>query len=290
MVIFQRVKMSPAFAKLCDALKTLGKWLVYEIDDDLMHLPPQSRFVRAAPGDYAQRIRDAMAACDTVQCSTHNLGQVLSQTPAEVAVFENQLEQAPPLAEKPRGRRPLVIAYAAGEDHWLDWLTIKNEFNKTVAVLERHGLALQVWILGDRAIFDSVETANKQFFPLAPHNEYLRILSQLDISIIPLADNQFNRCKSDVKFLESAAAGCAVIASELVYAESIEHGRTGMLFANSEQFSSLLENLAVNPEKVRSLTQNAHRYVASQRLIQQHIHKWEATYFRWNEKRLCHAC
>lgn len=290
MVIFQRVKMSPAFTKLRDALKTLGKWLVYEIDDDLLHLPPESRFAQGAPVDYAHRIRDAMTACDAVQCSTHNLRQVLSQTHAEVTVLENQLEQAPPLQEKPRGERPLVIGYAAGEDHWLDWLTIRREFNKTVAVLERHGLVLQVWILGDRAIFDSVETANKQFFPLAPHKEYLRILSQVDIAIIPLADNQFNRCKSDVKFLESASAGCAVIASEVAYSRCIDHQRTGMLFASSAQFSSLLENLAVNPEKIRSLAQNAHRYVASQRLIRQHIHKWEAIYLQWNEKRFCQAC
>lgn len=44
-------------------------------------------------------------------------------------------------------------------------------------------------------------------------NEWIRATSQLDISLVPLADTVFNRSKSALKMLEGAAAGCAVLAS-----------------------------------------------------------------------------
>lgn len=284
-VVFQRVKMSLAFAKLRNALKQYGKWLVYEIDDDLLHLPPESRFAQKTPANFRQQIQDAIASCDAVQCSTESLAQVLSALHSDVAVFENQLLQTPSGEKQVYAERPAIIAYAAGEDHWLDWLTIKDVFNRTVEQLENNGFSPQVWILGGRNIFDSVQTHNKRYFPLAPHDAYLRIMSQADVSIAPLANNRFNQSKSDVKFLESAAARCAFVASDVVYAKSVQHDRTGLLFHNSEQFAAHLKALVENPTRIVPVVENAHRYVTSERLIEQHIHKRQSAYLRWNEMR-----
>ena len=47
---------------------------------------------------------------------------------------------------------------------------------------------------------------------------------------MPLADTPFNRAKSDLKFIEAGACRVAALASHIVYANSVEDGRTGLLF------------------------------------------------------------
>lgn len=50
--------------------------------------------------------------------------------------------------------------------------------------------------------------------PLVPHDEYPRLMV-MDIGIVPLTNMPFNRCKSDIKGLEYAAAGVPFVASNL---------------------------------------------------------------------------
>lgn len=57
----------------------------------------------------------------------------------------------------------------------------------------------------------------KRFFraPAAPVEQYARLLDAISVGLIPLADNEFNRCKSELKVLEFAAKGKAVIVSKV---------------------------------------------------------------------------
>lgn len=50
--------------------------------------------------------------------------------------------------------------------------------------------------------------------PLVPHDEYPRLMV-MDIGLVPLTNMPFNRCKSDIKGLEYAAAGVPFVASNL---------------------------------------------------------------------------
>jgi len=102
---------------------------------------------------------------------------------------------------------------------------------------------------------------------------------------MPLVDTQFNRCKSDIKFLESVASGCAVIASDIVYGQTVEHEKTGLLFETPLQFEKHLLSLAQHPDKIQRLARQAYDYVAHNRLMHQHIHKWESVYSDWYTRR-----
>ncbi|MFQ5676586.1 MAG: glycosyltransferase [bacterium] len=289
MLILQRVPMSPRLAKLFSALSNTGVVIVFEIDDDLLHLPSGSRFTELTTDDFSARLKQSIMCSHAVQCSTHPLAEVVSELHPEVAVLENQMEQVPRFIHKEIGDRPFIIGYAAGEDHWLDWLTVKDSYNRIIAELEEAGDKVETWIIGDRAIFESIRSDRKTYFPLLNRREYFEVLSCFDISLMPLADIQFNRSKSDIKFLESAACSCAVIASDTVYAESIVHGRTGLLFSEPHEFEKHLCELIRNPIRISHLARNAYNYVKRDRLFHQHIEKWEKTYLNWlfNRNNLC---
>ena len=59
------------------------------------------------------------------------------------------------------------------------------------------------------------------------------VAAQCDVAVAPLVDSDFNRGKSNLKFLEYAAAGLPVVASDVgPYAATIRSEQDGLLVAN----------------------------------------------------------
>lgn len=284
MFFIQRLPMSPTLAKVLSELNRRGIPVIFDIDDNLLQLTPDSRFSQLANANYERRIRQSLEAAQAVQCSTPRLAEALKNIHPEVAVLENQLDAVPSLTKRKIGD-PIIIGYAAGEDHYLDWLTIKERYHETVSDLDALGHPVETYIIGDRAIFESLTTPRKKYLPFLPRQAYLEFLQQIDISLIPLADNAFNRCKSDVKFLESAACGAAVVASQVVFQNCVEHAKTGFLFDTLDEFATVLKRLIRNPALIQNLARNAYDFVSQNRLMQHHLAKWETTYRQWYERR-----
>lgn len=282
-LIVQRLPMSPTLRAVANGLKARGKALVLDLDDDLFHLPPESRFARQAPSGYVGRLLETIAAADAVQCSTASLKSILDRHHSEVVVLENQLDTVPDFCGKPSSG-PVIIGYAAGEDHAVDWASMSGVFNATIAELEREGAATETWILGDRDIYDTVQGSHKRFFPIMPRPDYLDVLRRCDISLLPLAPLPFNQSKSDIKFLESASCGAAVLAAELVYGNSVAHGKTGYCYRDTSEFAGHLKELVHDPSLRLAMAAGAHKHVRHNRLIDQHMACWESTYLRWHER------
>ena len=100
----------------------------------------------------------------------------------------------------------------------------------------------------DQAFFDALVTPHKRFTPTCDHETYLRLLGGCEICFMPLADTPFNRAKSDLKFIEAGAARCAAVASETVYGNTIENGRTGLIFRNEAELREALLRLISAPD------------------------------------------
>lgn len=80
-------------------------------------------------------------------------------------------------------------------------------------------------------------------------------------------DTPFNRAKSDLKFIEAGACRVAALASHVVYADSIEDGRTGLLFHDADDLHERLLRLVAMPELARGLGNAARSYVAGERML-----------------------
>jgi len=81
-----------------------------------------------------------------------------------------------------------------------------------------------------------------------------------------LRDTEFNRCKSDLKFVEAAAYGAVALASKPVYGDTIDNGRTGLVFDTPDEFAGGLARLIEDGALRRDLADNAYRYVKAERL------------------------
>lgn len=80
--------------------------------------------------------------------------------------------------------------------------------------------------------------------PLVPHDKYPELMV-MDIGLVPLTKMPFNRCKSDIKGLEYAAAGVPFIASNLDAYIELQHDLgVGRLAKNPAQWTRHIKELS----------------------------------------------
>jgi glycosyltransferase involved in cell wall biosynthesis len=197
-----------------------------------------------------------------VQTSTEPLAAVLRQTNPEVAVFTNAIVRLPDVRNyADPNRLTLFFAGLNREDDWPPFLEALNG----VAALA--GERLQFRIVADNGLFEALQTPHKRFVPLCDYETYQDLLAGSEISFMPLRDNAFNRCKSDLKFIEAAAHRVTALASPVVYAGSVEDGRTGLLFRDAAELQMRLLHLLADPARGRAIGDAARAMVARQRML-----------------------
>ncbi len=209
-----------------------------------------------------------------IQTSTEYLADFLRQYNPNVKVFANQLRRILPLRDFKETDRPVTIFFGAlnRDKDFEEILPVINQF------AEEYGDRLAFKIIARTKLFDSIQSKNKelvgnphyydgQFVPAAKYEETLR---ECDIALLPLIDNQFNRAKSDLKFIECAGNGAAVLASPVVYEKTVRDGETGFIFHDAKEFADKLRILIDNADKRREIATAAYEYVKHNRLLSQH--------------------
>src|SRR5262249_33689409 len=75
------------------------------------------------------------------------------------------------------------------------------------------------------------------------------------------------RCKSDLKFIEAAAHRVTPIATPVVYGESIEDGRTGVIVHDAGELQQRLSWLIADPARGRAMADAARAEGAAKRML-----------------------
>lgn len=83
----------------------------------------------------------------------------------------------------------------------------------------------------------------------------------LDIGISPLINDYFNSCKTYTKWLEYSALGTPGVYSPLVYDRVIQHGKTGFIAKNEDEWVDYLSQLIENKTLRKKIGDAARRKV-----------------------------
>lgn len=125
---------------------------------------------------------------------------------------------------------------------------------------------------------------NVQWQPFVQIEDYIETLNnlKLDILLIPRSDDYFNRCKSNIKFLEASMLEIPVVAqgfsdgkSPYQDPEDAKHMR--IVIDNSKWLEEIMP-LIESKELRREQGKKAREYVLSRYQIKDNIHKWIEAY------------
>ena len=220
-----------------------------------------------------------------VQTTTEALAEVLRRQNPEVAVFPNAIRVLPEIRNfADPASLTLFFGGINREGDWPPYIEVLN------AVARMAGPRLKFCIVHDQGLFDALDTPHKSFTPMVEYPAYLELLATSEISFMPLADTSFNRGKSDLKFIEAAAARVVALASPVVYSESVQDGRTGVLFRSPEELQQRLVQLVVSPDLARGIGDAGRAWVAQTRMIAYQTAQRRAWYRSlWARREALHA-
>jgi len=215
-----------------------GATLLYDLDDDLLHIPPTHPDA-ADLQPKARLVERLLRGADTVWVSTPALAARVAPVRSGAVVLQNALDERL-WGDRPRERSqqvPVRILCMGTATHAADFALIQP------ALLRLHaefGRRISVELLGVTAQPDLPEWISRPAMPVTASGSYPGFITWLtrqpgwDIGLAPLADTPFNRCKSAIKTLDYAALGIPVLASDVaVYRGSLADGPGGLLVANT---------------------------------------------------------
>ena len=89
--------------------------------------------------------------------------------------------------------------------------------------------------------------------------QYAQLYKFFDVSLSPLKNSKFNKCKSELKVVEAGFTRTAIIASNVTpYKEVIKHGETGILCSTPKEWKEAVEGMTLN--KAWTLGNNLYEY------------------------------
>jgi glycosyltransferase involved in cell wall biosynthesis len=231
--------------RMVDALalhaRKTGARLLYDLDDDLLHIPrghPEAEELRPK----AQSVRQLLGLADAVWVSTAALADRLGPAARAVTVVPNGLDEriwAASQPNHPAPSGPARLVCMGTQTHERDWAMIVPAL---VRLKAEYGPYVEIDVVGmsGGALPEGI---NRKHVPQHAGLSYPGFVHWLtssrpgwQIGLAPLLDAPFNRSKSPIKAMDYAAAGLAVVASDMpVFRGSIADGPVGQLVAEDHR-------------------------------------------------------
>ena len=247
-----------------------GQLTLYEIADNLSAIQPWNPlFSFYENPDNLSLIFQLANRCDALQVTCMELKRIFSYLNPTCQVFPNQIAFVPPENRKSNPWN-IVIGWGGSHGHLEDMAEIADDF--MAWLMSKPGLTMHLMCSESvYRLFDAVPSDKKSYRPPGSLEDYFHFLSGIDIGIAPMKDTPFNRCRSDVKFLEYAVSNVAPVLRDLEpYRESAKHGKTGFLYRDSNHLIDILDCLVSDPALISQIAKAARGYVLKNRLQLMH--------------------
>ena len=274
--------------KIIDEIHSLGKPVIYEIDDVVEDVPEGHPGYPPQP-EKTQMLIDCLKKADAITTTTEQIRERYQSLNENIYVLPNYLDLE--IWETPH-RKP-VITNGEIRIGWIGSTSHKPDLEMVLPVLKgiidgrkrkfihtgfggASGGVLTEWLYG-KDIFKGMKheyvvgTLPEQFPPK------IGTLG-LDIGIAPLANNKFNQYKTPCKWMEYSINRIPAVYSEVVYSRVIQHGVDGFLAKDLKDWEKYLKLLINKPKLRRQIAENAYNRVKEQFDIESRITDWIDVY------------
>jgi 2-polyprenyl-3-methyl-5-hydroxy-6-metoxy-1,4-benzoquinol methylase/glycosyltransferase involved in cell wall biosynthesis len=258
LVLVQRYFPMPETAELLERMFAADVPLAYDMDD-LVDMAPEAHPHRAAIDQSRPYVLKVMRGADIVFVSTEVLSETVRPHAQNVRLLPNLVDLRLFARPVPTPGSSVRIGLLGTGTHAADYALLEPVLSR---LLDKYGDRVEIVVMGMRPPVQRQDVTYVEFEP--SYEAYAAKLGtlRLDLALAPLLDNTFNRCKSNIKWLEYSAAGIAGIYSDLPPYACIRHGETGLLAENTaEAWLAAIEELIEYPEKRSAIAQAAQREV-----------------------------
>lgn len=229
--------------------------------------------------------RTLLNMADQVQCSTPEVEAAVKReaTPRRTRVFPNlvRMDHYPQVAIQEEPDK-VKILWQGGIAHYEDWYPLKDALGRiTKKYPQVHWI---IWGAQFPWVNELIPAHRYTFMDWCAYQEYKLRLCMIghDISLAPLTDNVFNKCRSGIKWYESSVLRkpAATLAQNTgAYKAEVQDGLTADLFNNPEEFEAKLERLIEDVTYRKQLAANAKDWVSENRdamkVVPSIIESWE---------------
>lgn len=240
---------------------------VFELDDLITNLPPQSAHRRAIAPDIANRLKRALGLCDRFVASTEPMARAYGRMCSDVVVVANRLEKSRWLGLAPRRRegKPRV-GWAGAVGHSGDLAFLAGVVEATAKEVD--------WVF-----FGMCPDALKPYVAEAHdwvqlHNYAQKLASlDLDLAVAPLEQHPFNEAKSNLRLLEYGVLGYPVVCTDILpYQGDLPVVRVGN---RHRDWVSAICDMVTDREACRHAGAALREAVIRDWMLEDHLDEWK---------------
>lgn len=264
-----------------------GAKVVYECDDLLTE-----KIDREEINDrdsYIRRMRESAKRADMVTTSTSYLANKLAEINQNTHVIPNYIDPTwwgRPLKTERIGK--IRLGWAGSTSHKADLEFIAPVIKEVIDTHENvqfvycgsggySGTSPETELMYGKNIFSDIPPERREYY-LGTTTELWGYKSKtlyLDIAIAPLIDDEFNRCKSNIKWQEYSLNEWAGVYSDVQAYKNIKYAKKAK---TQNDFYKQICYLIDNKEEREKLANKAKKEVLSRWTIKENFLKWIQTY------------
>jgi hypothetical protein len=259
-----------------------GAKLVMDVDDDPFSVDKEH------PGyayhkSHEQDMKFQLKNCDAVTTTTEELKKVLKKYNDKVFVVPNGIDKNIWKLKKQKKRTDgrIRLGWIGSGSHMADRIVVEKAVKTIMAKYPQ----VDFYHAG-MCLVEGAENREFSYRGTKGYEEYPAFLNglDLDIAIAPIKDTQFNRCKSNIKWLEHSMLKTPMVLSDVTPYKMVKHGETGFLAKTTEDWVTYLSLLIENPAECKRIGENAYRSVNQEWLIEKFLPRYERM-FEWLTKK-----
>lgn len=261
-----------------------GKKLVVECDDffDLNEDSPFNEEHDLFEAKFV--ITQTMKFADMITTTTPYLAKKLRKYNKNVVVLPNYIDyERWNQPYMPNDTKKIRIGWAGSITHLNDMKMIVKPLKKICKEFKN----IQLVIIGDPRVAElfkglNVESMNGVPFEVWPSK--LHSL-RLDIGLAPLRDTEFNRCKSNIKWIEYSIAKVPGVYSPTVYNNYDFDGNYGQIAETEEQWYRCIKNYIICENLRKDIASRARGAVKTGYTLKTNVGKWVKAYNKLTESK-----
>lgn len=256
------------------------KPFIVEVDDNYVDVPTWNEAHRSFQnGSSFRRISlDSMRSANAMMVTTPHLGQTYLEVNPEVYVIENSLDFKGDRKfvgwdnVSVREHKGIRLGWIGGRSHFDDLMMVTPVLRKVLEknpdvtlCLVNSALQHSCKALGKEYPFEGLKNVHYADRSV-PINRYASFAASFgfDVGLAPLVDCNFNRSKSNLRWLEYSALGIPTIATDIShYSQTVRNFEDGLLVKDNDldKWQEAIELMIVDKNLRRAIGKRAHKRV-----------------------------